>query len=147
MALSILFKDIYYTVEIKKTINLSSEEKDVVNEKELIDDIKAYVYGKPLKHVKYPHYTSEDAKHGTIPIYDGVMYGNGYRVNEFEGKFYISIDTRESNINNRHLYTAERHSNFMIYVGIMFVSIVEMIFIIIYVIKRRKKQLLNKDSK
>ena len=140
MALSILFKDIYYTAEIKDTINLSSEEKDVINEKELVEDIKAYVYGRPLKHVKYPHYTSEDAERRTIPIYDGIVYGNGYRVNEFDGEFYISVDTGESNINNRHLYTAEKHSNSMIYLGIVLISIVEIIFIIIYVVQKRKTE-------
>lgn len=135
-----VIKNIYYTIEIKNEINLSEEEKGIVNEKELIADIKSYMfYGSfNLKYAKMPNYS--DLENATIPVYGGIDYGNGYSVNKNTGKFYIS--TNEKNIEHRLLYSAKSFSNLnrIIHLCMAVILIIEIILLIILIIKNNQSR-------
>ena len=83
VVMNVFFINQFYTIKIRQEINLSDEEKNVVNEYELIKDIKSYEKTSNYIYAKHNSYTSEDAENMTIPAYDGSVYGDGYSANSY----------------------------------------------------------------
>ncbi|MBO5005776.1 MAG: hypothetical protein J6D03_11325 [Clostridia bacterium] len=129
VVMNVFFINQFYTIKIRQEINLSDEEKNVVNEYELIKDIKSYEKTSNFIYAKHNSYTSEDAENMTIPAYDGSVYGDGYSANSYSGKFMI---------NGRCVYEADTGSLFQYIMSIVAISVIEIVILVIILIKRKK---------
>ena len=131
MGFFLLGREAFDIINIKQEINLSDEERNAVNEDELIKDIKSYMRTGRFVYAKMPHYNS----HETSPIYTGVDYGKGYSANSFNGEFWIK---------GRCVYKAERKGILLYTIIIVVLSIIEITLLIFFLIKRKKNIRKNK---
>lgn len=138
----IFIRDIFYTIKIQQEISLNQEQKEKINEKELITDIKTcIIYAERPKYAKYVWENTDASSYppgATIPmisLYDP-MYGDGYIFDPGTGKF---VDDNKYNT----LYTVDIDNNFLInncrieFIIFVILIIIELIVSIVYVIGKK----------